>query len=63
MFSCMMILCFLLLVMDSFILNKTKKINGSGIGKHGSLETAKKNPTANVGEKVILKREKNIPYK
>ena len=29
---------------------------GIGIGKHGSLETAKKNPIANVGEKVILKR-------
>ena len=31
---------------------------GIGIGKHGSLEIAKKNPTANVGEKVILKRER-----
>ena len=31
---------------------------GIGIGKHGSLETAKKNPIANVGEKVILKTER-----
>ena len=30
----------------------------AGIGKHGSLETAKKNTTANVGEKVVLKRER-----